>query len=75
MALAFLRTEKNFRRIVGYRDLQTLVLQCYKLASLAESARCAEPGELTEMERHMQQTAKTLTEIIMSQSDFSFVTL
>jgi hypothetical protein len=53
----------------------SLILQCYKLSSLAESARCAEPGELTEMERHMQQTAKTLTEIIMSQSDFSFVTL
>ena len=52
-----------------------LVLQCYKISSRAESACCAESGELTEMECHMLQTAKTLAKIIMSQSNFIFVTL
>jgi hypothetical protein len=53
----------------------SLVLQCYKLSRFVESARCAESGELTEMERHMLQTAKTLAEIIMFRSDLGFVTL
>jgi hypothetical protein len=52
-----------------------LILQCYEISSFVESARCAESGELTEMERHMLQTAKTLAEIIMFRSDLGFVTL
>jgi len=53
----------------------TLLLQCYKMASRAGSACYAESRELTEMERHVLKTAKTLTTIAMSRPGFSFVTL
>jgi len=52
-----------------------LVLQCYKIGSRAKSACCAESEKLTEMEHRMLYTAQTLAKIIMSGSEFSFVTL
>ena len=58
--------------IICNRDL---VLQCYKIATLSGSVDCAEPRELTEVELHVLQTAKTLAKIIAVQSVFRFVTL
>jgi hypothetical protein len=48
------------------RSGSLLVLQCYKITNRTGSASCAEPVELTDLERHMLRTAKTLNKITTS---------
>jgi hypothetical protein len=54
---------------------RSLVLQCYKTKSLAESASWDESSELMQMERCMLQPAQTLVKMTTSRSDLGFVTL